>query len=469
MNPSRATSAWSSGIFRRTFATFVIAVLIACLVGAFAMWFLVARRSEAWVGNAIALLAEANDSLADKIERRAPLGSDIAVLEQELGTQLAVYDLEGQRIAGHGAARVPKRARRFVRQLARGRPVVRPRDGQDQLVLYPLTGGNGELLATVVARPPKHGLLLPLGVAAVAMLVLMALAARGLARSLSSRLAQLEHSSGRIAKGELSHRVPIPDAPPRDEVDELGLAFNDMATKVEGLIEGKRALLANVSHELRTPLARVKVVLELLDERLELLRTSVDPAGHKHHDRLQAGLCEIMRDNNELETLIADLLTSGRLELRAEGGQSLQASEIELVELLAGVAAPVQARVECDGEPSLIGDRLLLERLFSNLLANARRACPEGDLAIYVRPQEEGFEIAVEDEGYGITPEDRDRVFEPFRRLDAARSRDAGGVGLGLYLCRQIARAHGGEILAAARIDGRRGARMVVTLSNEPY
>ena len=81
---------------------------------------------------------------------------------------------------------------------------------------------------------------------------------------------------------------------------------------------------------------------------------------------------------------------------------------------------------------------------------------------------EDGYTVAVEDEGRGIAPENRELVFEPFRRLDEARSRDKGGVGLGLYLCRQIARAHGGDVVARSREDGAPGARMVVTLPKTP-
>ena len=110
---------------------------------------------------------------------------------------------------------------------------------------------------------------------------------------------------------------------------------------------------------------------------------------------------------------------------------------------------------------------LLLERLLRNLLSNARRHSPDGAVTVIgeeLREGRSGVLLAVEDEGPGVPAEHREVIFEPFHRLDAARNRDAGGVGLGLHLCRQIARAHGGNIHVEDRRDGASGARFVVTL-----
>ena len=112
-------------------------------------------------------------------------------------------------------------------------------------------------------------------------------------------------------------------------------------------------------------------------------------------------------------------------------------------------------------------DELLLERLLRNLLSNARRHSPDGAVTVIgeeLREGRSGVLLAVEDEGPGVPAEHREVIFEPFHRLDAARNRDAGGVGLGLHLCRQIARAHGGNIHVEDRRDGASGARFVVTL-----
>jgi len=315
-------------------------------------------------------------------------------------------------------------------------------------------------------EPPGLEVAIPM---VIAVLGALGLGAWQLSRSITGRLGTLEHSVGRIAGGELGHRVAVPAAA-IDELDELGDAFNEMAHRLERLVAGQRDLLANVSHELRTPIARMKVLLEILQERLELLEQHADPARAATVQRLRSGLAEMDRDVVEVETLIGDLLTSGRLELRAGEGVGLELRELELVELLERMTPRFAAELDMGGTDTvrMRGDELLLERLFSNLLANARRACPEGRIVVRVRPTAERVHIAVEDVGPGIPVEHREAVFEPFRRLDDARSRDRGGVGLGLYLCRQICRAHDGTIVAGARDDGRAGASMRIELPRTP-
>ena len=166
----------------------------------------------------------------------------------------------------------------------------------------------------------------------------------------------------------------------------------------------------------------------------------------------------------EIETLIGDLLTSGRLELSAGEGRTIEAVALPIAAVLGKVGARFEVHVDAAHDLVVPGDELLLERLFSNLFANARRACPHGRIDAITRADGDDVVVHVQDEGPGIAPEHREVVFEPFRRLDDARSRDKGGVGLGLHLCRQICSAHGGSIAAQARPDGRTGACFVVRL-----
>ena len=461
-----------SSLFWRIYTTVVVTVLAGTAVGVAATWFVLQQRSERWVGRALETLEEQNDDLVAAMDHPDRLEAAVDHLREELQTNVRITDPKGRSLTRRRrhdhddrAVRPPRRHAKALRQ---GRTLVLGRGKNRHLILFPLIEPErGHMVGIVTVRPddPPRGV--AVGISVLTMLLLLGFGARSLSRSLSVRLRRVEASADRIAGGELSHRVVTPDGPPEDELDELALSFNGMADKLEALIQGQRVLLANVSHELRTPIARVRVVLEILEGRVAQLEKVTEPDSQKHVERLHKGLEDIGRDTAELETLIGDLLTSGRLELSAAGGP-LEVTAVRLDDLAESMAERFDATVQAPESPTVHGDRLLLERLLSNLLSNARRACPEGALSIDIEAHDAGYRIAVEDEGHGIEPEDREAVFEPFRRLDAARSRDKGGVGLGLYLCRQIARAHGGDVTAQARADGRSGARMVIELPETP-
>jgi signal transduction histidine kinase len=276
-----------------------------------------------------------------------------------------------------------------------------------------------------------------------------------LARALASRLRTLESGADRIAGGDLGHRMQVPVGRAPDEIDAVAMAFNAMAERVQGSLAAQRRLLANASHELRTPLARMQVLLEILQERADT------PSGEA---RIREGLADLRRDTEEMETLVADLLTGGRLELAQDGGASLPRERVAVLDLCTAAAQRFAASVGGDAAATVLGEPLLLGRLVSNLLANARRACPDGAIRVECRVEAGWVEIVVDDEGPGIPASEREAIFAPFVRLDASRARDAGGTGLGLYLCRQIATAHGGTVVAADRRDGRPGASLRVRL-----
>lgn len=452
-----------SSLFRRIYGTFVVTFLLAAIVVGTGVWLAARTVSSEWVAEAIDRLDADNDGIVAALPDPERLRGVLGTIDRALGTHTAVYDLDGKRIAGDGPPHIPGRAHRRERQLKRGRPVVVPGPSDRAIVMFPLADAHGQTvaLAHVIDAPTTRVRILlwvtPLLIAA------FGLGAWRLSRSLTSRIGGLEDGVGRIARGELAHRITVP-ARPGDEIDELAGAVNDMASRLERLVAGQRTLLANVSHELRTPISRVKVLLEILDERLDRIADD-DRAGRAATlDRVRTGITEMGEDIVEMETLIADLLTSGRLELRAGEGVPVDLEPVDLEAVISRSATRFRANVDVGAPVSVRGDVFLLERLFSNLLANARRACPDGAIDVVVRAEGDRVSIRVIDEGPGIPAEHREAVFEPFRRLDDARSRDRGGVGLGLYLCRQICAAHDGTLVAEARADGRRGASMCVRL-----
>ncbi len=278
--------------------------------------------------------------------------------------------------------------------------------------------------------PPRH--LTSLLVLAAA----MALGTYPLARGITRRLEALRRGVEELGEGELSARVPVRG---KDEVAALARSFNASADRIQALVDSQRAMLANASHELRSPLARLRLGVELLAE-------GSDGAKRAEH------LAEAIRDVEELDRLVEDLLLVGRLEARAE----LQREPVDLLALAAEEAARVGAEV--GGQPVEVqGDPTLLRAILRNLLENAKR---HGDSPIEIEVSRTGdrVRVVVTDAGPGVPRAEREHVFEPFQRGKGAST---DGAGLGLALVRRAARRHGGD----AHCEG---ARFVVELPSSP-
>lgn len=451
-----------SGLFLRIYLSFVLTVVGFAALVALALLRLSGQYDAAWVESVEAAVAAREERLVAVLHKPAALERELSALAAELDLRAALRDPDGRLLAGDPETRSRRgRYPRLLARLQRGQPLVQ-RGERDPALALGLFAADDTLVAVLALDTGDRGAARTrqLVLALLGLLLVLGVGAWPLARSLTRRLARLEQGADRIAAGQLDHRVPADGG--GDEIDRLGHAFNAMATQLEAMLRGQRALLTNVSHELRTPIARMRVLVELLGERLAAL-----PDEHPVAARLRRGITELGEDLIELEGLIGDLLTSGRLDLA--GAPALQRREAELQPLLTRAAARVGARVRCE-PPDLRAelDLVLIERLLANLLHNARRACPEGQIDLAAARDGASLRISVEDEGQGIAPADRAQIFEPFTRLDAARARDHGGVGLGLYLCRQIAQAHGGTIAAEDRLDGARGARFALRLPLEP-
>jgi signal transduction histidine kinase len=229
-----------------------------------------------------------------------------------------------------------------------------------------------------------------------------------------------------------------------NEIGELGAAFDEMAERLQRLVEGQRELLANVSHELRTPLARLQITLGLAGE--------ADPATVRRY------LDEIGIDVAELERLVEDLLTAARLETGY--ASVLRRERVEVAAALADAArrferahpGRVLALDVAERLPALDADPSLLGRAIDNLLDNAAKYSEaRASIAMAARPDQGGLELEIRDQGIGIEEADLPRLFTPFFRSDRSRSRGSGGVGLGLALTRRIVEAHGGTIAVESR------------------
>ncbi|WP_181772424.1 sensor histidine kinase [Amycolatopsis pittospori] len=245
-----------------------------------------------------------------------------------------------------------------------------------------------------------------------------------------------------IGAHDLSRRVPEPGS--RDEIASLAATMNTMLARLDTAVTRQGRFTSDASHELRTPLASLRTQLEVL---------------LAHPNRLDwREACEnALLDITRLQDLVADLVLLGKLD-NAEPERLKPVRLSEVVESCLSGRQGVRAEVE--GSPVVLGNRGRLERLLRNLVDNAQRHTETG--VVVSASTVDGFGVlTVTDDGPGIPPEDCERVFDRFVRLDDGRARDEGGAGLGLAIVADIARAHGGTVEIA---DHEGGARVVVRL-----
>lgn len=238
----------------------------------------------------------------------------------------------------------------------------------------------------------------------------------------------LKHGVEQVARGELSHRVPLKSS---DELRDLSASFNTMTERLQQLIRSKEQLLLDVSHELRSPITRMKVTLALMAPSPQ--RQSIE------------------EDIMELEKKITELLETARaLYVKT----SLSYKPVDLVALIRKTVKPFVA-----GQPGIRMARMpdlapifvdgeLLGKALKNVLDNAQKYSLDdaAPVEISMAADENEVIISIQDHGIGIPPEDLDFIFEPFYRVDKARTPRRDGFGLGLSLAKNIVEAHGGRI-----------------------
>ncbi|MFJ1754105.1 sensor histidine kinase [Kitasatospora sp. NPDC088134] len=323
---------------------------------------------------------------------------------------------------------------------------VRPNLPDQQLTVYvlidPLTAAR---TGSTVTR-----LLLQYAAPAASLFVaLIAWLATGLAlRPVES----IRRQMAAVRDGAFHERVPVPRA--RDGVHRLARTTNDTLDRLQHALDEQRRLVADASHELRSPLAALRNSLEV-------------PLTHPAAADWPGVVAGALTDTQRLQDLADDLLLLARVE-QDTGHPGGSGGGVDLHDL---IAEQLAERAHTDpeltfegrlGEVVLPGREVLPARLVRNLLDNAARHARHR-VAVTLAVEDGRAVLTVEDDGPGIPAADRERVFERFVRLDAARDRDSGGAGLGLALVRTIAHRFGGT--ATAEPPGRLpGARLVVRL-----
>lgn len=242
-----------------------------------------------------------------------------------------------------------------------------------------------------------------------------------------------------ISDADLDRRVPVP--PGDDEIARLGRTMNAMLDRLARSSARQRAFAADASHELQSPLARLRTQLEV---------ARAHPAGTNWQGLAPA----LLADSEEMERLVRDLLFLAQEDERpgaAGVGAVTGGGLVDLDDVVLEEAARVRATGRCEVATARVsagpvrGSREELGRLVRNLLENAVRHAARR-VEVSLSGVGDRVELVVRDDGPGIAPEHRDRVFERFVRLDGARSRDSGGSGLGLSIVAAIAARHGGTV-----------------------
>jgi len=289
------------------------------------------------------------------------------------------------------------------------------------------------------ARPPLAALLVA-GAGALVILLTSLL----LVRRLTQPLERLAGAAARIGRGEA--HTPLPETGPRELV-VLTQRFNRMAAEIAQLLSNRTTLFAGISHDLRTPLTRMRLALEMLP-------ADTDPAL----------VGRLRQDIEEMERLIGDTLELAR------GLEPQPPGEVDLREFVDGVVAAFRrdgAAIRWSPAACCYAavDTLALQRVLTNLLDNALRYGGDQPVELHCFCVAEAAVIQVLDRGPGIPEAEREKVFQPFHRLEGSRSRRTGGSGLGLAIARQLCDAHGWSIRLLPRTGGGLEVRLDIPLA----
>ncbi|CAH1650139.1 ATP-binding protein [Chelatococcus asaccharovorans] len=272
-------------------------------------------------------------------------------------------------------------------------------------------------------------------------LVIIAVLSVWMARSMLKPLRRLATAAERL--GRERAMTPI-EPPPIREFAAIARAFNDMQVRLKRFVDERTMLLAAISHDLRTPLTRLRLVAEYLD----------DPAQRR----------QVMSDIAEMETMVEATLTFASEEAKREDHRP-----VDIASLLISLCDDV---TDDGGEARYVGpdhatgrcQPVAMRRALANIIRNGVKYGGAVTVSLVVAPKT--MKVLIEDNGPGIAPEDVERAFAPFQRLETSRSRETGGTGLGLTIARDIISGHGGNIVLEPRNPGQVpvGLRVSVTL-----
>lgn len=268
-----------------------------------------------------------------------------------------------------------------------------------------------------------------------------------LARYFTSPVVKLRNATKKIAHGDFKTSVAEKVGKRRDELAYLARDFDEMARRIENLIESEKRLTQDISHELRSPLARMNVALELA-------RAKAAPETLNFINRLE-------KESERLNSLIGQLLTLSKLET---GSQTFEKHELNLNKIVEQIAQDAQFEARANekevetkqnGDLRVFGNEHLLRSAVENVVRNAVRYTKEKTKVVISTSLENGSAlISIRDRGAGVPEDELSKLFKPFYRIHEARDRKTGGIGLGLAIAERAVSNHEGEIQAKNTGDG---------------
>ncbi len=387
--------------------------------------------------------------------QHSPFASgDVSTLVQTIagrGASAAVVDASGNLLASAGKnIGLVQAAPACTSKAAAGSAACTLRlSGDVYLVIaLPLGAGGKFVLAAQPLRPVERVLLrqqIALSVGLAVLLVLGTLLGLWLTSSALKPLDDMVETCNRIASGDLSQRVNLPQR--NDEIGRLAAAFDHMADWVEATMEAQQRFIASAAHELRTPLAALQGSMDVL------LRDALDdpPTAHRLTQSMYREVTRLFRLCDQLLGLS-----------RAHTAEAIHKRSLALApffqEFMTQAGFLAQERhlaLQKGSSLTIPADPDALKRILFNLVDNAVQHTVEGsEITVGWREAPGGVEIFVADDGEGIQPEDLPHIFEPFYRGDRSRSRRKGGTGLGLALVKAVVEAHGGKVSATSTPGG---------------
>jgi signal transduction histidine kinase len=289
------------------------------------------------------------------------------------------------------------------------------------------------------------------GLLAVAGPIVVALVAFGTHRLVGAALDPVERIRSRVSSmtsGKLADRIPVPAAD--DEIARLAVTMNELLDRLQAGQDAQRRFVSDASHELRSPLATITAGLELAHRRPDMLdRNLIDES--------------LLPEAHRMRRLVEDLLVLARSDEQFELRKEV---DVDLDDLVYAEAERVRAMTELTVTTEIhhvrvTGDPRALGRLVRNMVDNAIRHA-RSTIRLECIPSRDRVEIVVADDGPGVPPDERRRIFDRFVRLDSPRARDSGGAGLGLAIVAQITEAHHGTVAVYESPSG--GAQFVFCL-----